>query len=40
MPLLFQSLEEIQNLKKAVKALTEKVSDLEGRVQALETKKS
>jgi len=39
LPLLFQSLEEIEQLKKTVKGLTEKLKDLEKRVQALESEK-
>ena len=38
-PLLFQSLEDIEELKKAVKALNEKNKDLERRLQALEEKR-
>ncbi len=35
-PLLFQGLEDIEELKKAVKTLNEKVQDLESRIQNLE----
>ena len=38
-PLLFQSLEEIEELKKTVKALNEKTKELERRLQALEEQK-
>jgi len=38
-PLLFQSLEDIEELKKNVKALNEKIKELEGRIQTLESKK-
>jgi hypothetical protein len=35
-PLLFQSLEDIEELKRHVKALSEKTKELERRLQALE----
>ncbi len=39
LPLLLQSLGEIEELKKTVKGLTEKMKELERRVQALESEK-
>ncbi len=39
LPLLLQSLEEIEELKKTVKGLTGKLKELERRVQALESEK-
>ena len=39
LPLLFASLEEMEELKKTVKALADKVKELEGRVRNLESEK-
>jgi len=38
-PLILQSLEEIEELKKSVKALSEKMRELERRLEALEEKR-
>ena len=38
-PLILQSLEEIEELKKTVKALTEKMKELESRLRNLESEK-
>lgn len=36
-PLIFQGLEDIEELKKAVKTLNDKVRDLEARIQDIES---